>query len=275
MIGNYLLKLEKFEGPLDLLLHLIRLKEVDVFSVDLAEMAEQYLGYLRLIKFANLRTASAFLAMAATLCEIKSLRLLPSAGMGGLEEEEQEASNIEAALRERLQEYQAFKEAAILLNHLRIDNGRTFPNTSEARRIDSLLDGKSAELRGEAPMLLVLYEQLLTNVTSRKPLKVKTERELIAIENIIQQLQEKLEKAKFIVFQEMYKGFKNRYELVVHLLALLQLVHDLKELSCHQASTFAPLCVYKKDDDKKIDAAFLNKLKETNKNGKTREKLNT
>ncbi len=105
---RYAVKLPVFEGPLDLLLHLIRINEVDVHDIPVARIAEQYVAYLELMRELNLEIAGEYLLMAATLAWIKSRMLLPR------EEEAAEAEEVDprAELVARLLEYQAFKEAA-------------------------------------------------------------------------------------------------------------------------------------------------------------------
>ncbi len=104
---RYAVKLPIFEGPLDLLLHLIRINEVDIHDIPVARIAEQYVGYLELMRELNLEIAGEYLLMAATLAWIKSRMLLPRE-----EEEETEPVDPRAELVARLLEYQAFKEAA-------------------------------------------------------------------------------------------------------------------------------------------------------------------
>jgi segregation and condensation protein A len=105
---GYAVKLQIFEGPLDLLLHLIRLNEVDVTDIPIARIGEQYLEYLQLLRELDLDVAGEYLLMAATLAWIKSRMLLPPDGAG----EEEEGPDPRAELVARLLEYQRFKEAA-------------------------------------------------------------------------------------------------------------------------------------------------------------------
>jgi len=114
--GAYAVKLPAFEGPLDLLLHLIRQNEVEITDIAVARIAEQYLEYLELMRELNLDVAGEYLVMAATLALIKSRMLLPPSE----EEDEGEASDPRAELVARLLEYQRFKEAAEELGRRRL-----------------------------------------------------------------------------------------------------------------------------------------------------------
>ena len=91
MSEKYVLKLDRFEGPLDLLLHLIRVNELSVFEVDLHFLTFQYLEYLRLMEFSDIKEAASFIEMAASLVEIKSRRLIPTAR----NEDEQKEEKLE------------------------------------------------------------------------------------------------------------------------------------------------------------------------------------
>jgi len=106
--GSYAVKLQVFEGPLDLLLHLIRQNEVEITEISIAQISEQYLEYLDLMQDLDLDVAAEYLVMAATLAHIKSRMLLPPTE----EEEEEEEVDPHAELVARLLEYQRYKEAA-------------------------------------------------------------------------------------------------------------------------------------------------------------------
>jgi segregation and condensation protein A len=208
----YVLKLSQFEGPLDLLLYLIKFNEVDVFSVDLSSLSLQYLEHLRVIQFSSLRDAAGFLAMGATLCEIKSLRLLPHSAQAS-EDEETDAERLEEQLKERLREYQELKDAAVILDSFRSANERVFTNISESKRLETEFEGRDAPIKGHSSTLLVLYEQLLTSLVSRTPApKIKTQKEILTIEDVITRLRELIEDKKTFVLQEHYSLYANRYE---------------------------------------------------------------
>src|SRR5438105_4152504 len=107
--ASYRIRLEQFEGPLDLLLHLIKKNEINIYDIPIAAITKQYLEYISLMKYLNLDVAGEFLVMAATLIHIKSRMLLPvEAG----EEDEDDGEDPRAELVRRLLEYKQFKEAA-------------------------------------------------------------------------------------------------------------------------------------------------------------------
>ncbi len=116
-LDGYAVKLPVFEGPLDLLLHLIRQNEVDITDIPIQRIAEQYLGTIELMEELNLDVAAEYLVMASTLALIKSRMLLPNES-----DEEEEAIDPRADLVQRLLEYQRFKEAAETLSKRRLLN---------------------------------------------------------------------------------------------------------------------------------------------------------
>src|SRR3989338_1249361 len=112
---TYKVKLDVFEGPLDLLLYLIKKEEIDIYDIPIAKITDEYLEYLELMKLLDLNIAGEFLVMAATLIHIKSKMLLPP---DHLEGEEKEEEDPRAELVRRLIEYKKFKEAAQELSHM-------------------------------------------------------------------------------------------------------------------------------------------------------------
>ncbi|MBI2602543.1 MAG: segregation/condensation protein A [Deltaproteobacteria bacterium] len=242
MSARYFLKLNHFEGPLDLLLYLIKLHEVDIFEVNLVDLSYQYLDYLRLIQFSDLRDASTFLAIAASLCEIKTRRLLPDTEKQASEGEEEE--DPEAALRERLIEYKKFKEAGNYFMALFSENQTAYPPVAEWHRLEELYKDHTFPLRGDPPVLLVLYEQLLSTLSERRPVTVKAKREMMTIEQIIDRLVEGLRKVDCLLLHELYDKMTSRYELVAYILAMLELLRSVKELRCYQENMFGPLWIY-------------------------------
>lgn len=127
-VGAYAVKLPAFEGPLDLLLHLIRQNEVEIADIPVAQIADQYLGYVEMMRELQLDVAAEYLVMAATLALIKSRMLLPPDG----EAEAGEGPDPRAELVARLLEYQRYKEAAELLGRRRLLGRDVFGATGAA-----------------------------------------------------------------------------------------------------------------------------------------------
>lgn len=259
MATGYFLKLNRFEGPLDLLLYLIKFNEMDIFEVNLAQLAEQYLSYLRLMQFADLKDASAFLVMGATLCEIKTRRLLPNSGKKEGDEEENEV-DLEAQLKERLIEYQKYRDAGEFFSSIDKQTDASYSPVGEWERLEKEFGDRVSPLLGDPAVLVVLYEQLLSALTERKPIQVKTNKEMITIERVIEKMLESLKQCEVLLFQASYSQLKNRYELIAHVLALLELLKQMKDLRCYQETQTGPLWIYWYDEQN--PDSYLSKIKE-------------
>jgi segregation and condensation protein A len=209
-------KLEVFEGPLDLLLHLIRENKVDITDIPVAEITEQYLSYLDLMKTLNLDLAGEFLVMAATLMHIKSRLLLPV----GEEEEGEEGEDPRQELVRQLLEYQKYKEAGAVLGDLEERRSRVFAGGSV---------GPDAPARTDYPLevslldLLSALKTLLEKVPDEVPVEIQRER--LSIAERINTLLERLKKARGEVpFEELFRESSGVGDIIVTFLALLELM---------------------------------------------------
>lgn len=220
MSGHYL-KLDHFEGPLDLLLHLIKVNEIDIFNIDILLLSTQYLKYLRLMDFSDLADAGEFVEMAASLIEIKSATLLPRDGPE--ETEDEEAEDPARDLKERLLQYEAIQKAGEFLREKPMF-GVEIQTNHEWNRLFPSFEGIEAPLKGDAASLVILYEQILRDFSERKPgAKVEAVTHTIGISDVIDKLKNLLNTVKFTLFQAFYKDLKNRYELVVYIMAVLEM----------------------------------------------------
>lgn len=135
--ADYKIKLPVFEGPFDLLFHLIKKEEVDIWSISIAAITAQYLAYLQSMKELNLDIASEFLVMAATLLRLKSKLLLPRPNRGSIQEEDEELFEINTAeeLFQRLEEYRFFKEAAQDLKQREEEQQKIFLRSTGGQKV--------------------------------------------------------------------------------------------------------------------------------------------
>ena len=243
MAGKYFIKLDQFEGPLDLLLHLIKMHELDIFNIDLFILTTQYLGYLRVMNYRDLGDASAFMSMSATLIEIKSSQLLPSEKGKELNADELEDEEDPAAqLQRRLLEYDAIRKSAQYLMDIPSER-EVIAYSSEWHRIAHLYDHIEAPLRGDSFTLPILYEQMLGQLLERKPAKVKAVTESITVEQIIDEMKKTVKSQKILSFSKIIKSIESRYELVAYILALLQLVRD-RDIKIYQEEHFSSIWFY-------------------------------
>jgi segregation and condensation protein A len=211
---EYEVKLEIFEGPLDLLLHLIRKNEVDVFDIPIATITEQYLAYLDLMKALNISLAGDFLVMASTLVHIKSRMLLP-----GAQGEDTEDPRMEIA--RPLLEYLKLKEAAEDLTGREILERDVF-----ARRLAPEL---KSQLQSEEPMMEVSLFQLIDAfkrvVEERLPgATISFQKEEWSLKDKTTQIMDRLKTQGPFFFIELFDQDRTISEFVVTFLALLELV---------------------------------------------------
>lgn len=210
------IKLARFEGPLDLLLHLIKRDEIDIYDIPIAHITQQYLGYLELMRILDLEVAGDFLVMAATLMRIKAKMLLPLPGLG---EEDEDEGDPREELVQRLVEYRQFKEAA-----------GTLKGREEHRRLlheRGLLPGEDE--MGPLPLApATLFDLLdaLNRVMARLP-----EQSVYEVEGEVYDVDEKMALIASLAaehgrlsFESLLLRCRVRLEMIVTFMALLELI---------------------------------------------------
>ncbi len=238
ILEAYPVRLDTFEGPLDLLLHLIKRNEVSIYDIPIVLITRQYLDYLDLMRELNLDVAGEFLVMAATLIHIKSRMLLPRPDPAQEDPEE----DAREALMRRLLEHQKFKAAAELLHER-----ETLRSAQWTRP-----DGPIAEIAGEAPEpeievdLFTLISAFRAVVErSRQRPKVYLPSEQIPIEDRIEQLMAKLSETEACGFEDLFADVQTRAGLIVTFLAMLEMIR-LKLIRVFQSGALGPIRVYKR-----------------------------
>jgi segregation and condensation protein A len=239
MEADYKIKLEVFEGPLDLLLYLIKKEEVDIYEIPIERITNQYLEYLSLMQLLNLEVAGEFLVMAATLMYIKSRMLLP-ADQQATDTETEEGEDPRWELIRQLVEYKKFKEAARQLAQREAEQSRLFPRPA----------GDDAGQEREVPLAEVSIFDLINafNTVLKKAQEKEIFREIIEerftvsdkIEEILYILRDRAE----LLFSEVFEKASSRAEVVVTFLALLELIR-LKRLRVRQPEPFGEIHVIK------------------------------
>jgi len=238
LLQDYPVRLRNFEGPLDLLLHLIKKNEVDIYDIPIVLVTQQYLEYLDLMQELNLDVAGEFLVMAATLIHIKSRTLLPRPDPA---QEDPEEDPREALVR-RLLEHQRFKAAAELLHEREVERSAQWARP----------DQRLAEVVGEAPepevevdlfSLMVAFRQVLERLRQRPVVRLPPEQ--IPIETRIEQLLARLSDTEACGFEELFADVQTRAGLVVTFLALLEMIR-LKLVRVFQQANFGAIRVYRR-----------------------------
>jgi len=234
------IKLQSFEGPLDLLVHLIRKHKVDVYDIPIALITRQYLDYLSLMQELNLDVASEFLVMAATLIHIKSRMLLPrpETAAGDIEEQEDPRD----ALVRRLLEHERFKAAAELLHERETLRGAQW--TRPDARVEELAgDEYEPELEVDLFGLLSAFKLVLERARERPPVPLPPEE--ISIEARIEQLLERLSETDACGFEDLFEDAGSRPQMIVTFLALLEMIR-LKLVRVFQSGGLGAIRIYKR-----------------------------
>jgi segregation and condensation protein A len=236
-VDSYSVKLEQFEGPLDLLIHLIKRNEVNIYDIPIALITAQYLQYLELMQELNLDVAGEFLVMAATLIHIKSRMLLPRPDPS---QEDPEEDPREALVR-RLLEHQRYRQAAELLHER-----ETLREAQWSRP-----DGRVAPIAGEEPepelevdlfSLIAAFRAVMERARQRPQVNLPAEQ--ISIETRIQQLLARLSESQACGFEDLFEDVSGKAALIVTFLALLEMIR-LKLVRVFQAGTFGVIRIYK------------------------------
>jgi segregation and condensation protein A len=227
--STYTFRLEGFEGPLDLLFHLIQKNELDIFNIPIALITEQYLEYLQLMKVLNLDIAGEYLLLASTLLHIKSKMLLPKSSVG----EEEEEEDPRAELVRRLLEYQRYKQAAGELEKrpmldrdvfIRLDPEKSGDDLEEERIEINLFD------------LLEAFRQVLERVKRESVHEVILEH--LSVEDKIQEILTLLQREnRSLAFHRLFPEQVSRRVVVITLLAILELV-KMKRIRIFQLAPF-------------------------------------
>ena len=237
----YNVSLDSFEGPLDLLLYLIKKNELNIYDIPIALITEQYLGYSKLMQELNLDAAGEFLVMASTLIHIKSRMLIPRPEID-IEDGEPEEDPRDALVR-RLLEHQKFKAAAGLLHdHEMLRSAQWIRPDSSV--LAAAGEAYEPELEVDLFGLLKAFQSVLDRANRRPPIVVPPER--ISIEQRIDQLIVGLSETKSCGFESLFtEGDHSRSFLIVTFLAILEMIR-LKLVRVFQSGTFGSIRVYKR-----------------------------
>ena len=215
----YRVKLDIFEGPLDLLLYLIKKNEIDIYDIPIAIITEQYLQYLDLMKVLNLDIAGEFLVMASTLTKIKSRMLLPPSEQA---EGEEEGEDHRAELIEHLLEYQKYKEAAHQLGSRELLEKDIFVREQREEQLTEM-DKESIVIE----VNLFDLVDALRKIIERKNLSdrfMEVTVEKISVKDKLVEILKGLKEKQQIIFQSLFDELSTKYEIIVTFLAILELM---------------------------------------------------
>ncbi|MBW4054902.1 MAG: segregation/condensation protein A [Proteobacteria bacterium] len=227
---QYSVHLDKFDGPLDLLLHLIKKNELDICDISIAVITRQYLDFIKLMKELNLEVAGDFLVMAATLLQIKSRQLLP---LDDQEEQETEEPDPRGELVRRLLEYQLYKEAGMVIGVRALLGREVFARTA----VEPLL---AAAQNVEGPLEVSLFELVdafrgLLQRIPEESFHDVAPGDSLSIADCINEILSLLQERDTIRFDDLVRDEYSRERIIVTFLALLELCR-LKLIRIYQGS---------------------------------------
>jgi segregation and condensation protein A len=236
---GYEIKLDIFEGPLDLLLYLIRKNEIDIYNIPIALITGQYLSYLDMMRSLNLDLAGEYLVLASTLIHIKSKLLLPPAEG---ENEEEEGEDPRAELVQQLLEYQAFKEAALSLD------GRSLLDRDVFTRGAAVEEEPTAAEREDEVMvevdvfeLFTAFRRIIAGLDRKEDLEIDAEK--MSLTDRINEIMERLSEQGQITFAELLGDRTDRRRIIYTFLAILELM-KLRMIRACQAGPFGTIRLF-------------------------------
>ncbi len=215
LTDNYVVQLEVFQGPMDLLLHLIEKEELPITSVSLAGVTAQYLEYLERLEELQPDGIAEFLVMAARLLYIKSVALLPQ-----VELEDDEEEDPGEALARQLREYKRFKEKAGFLRELEESGQRSYVRTAPPPKLEARLDPEGLD----AQLLMAAVYEVLMEMDAAPPPIHSIEPLKITVEERVEHLWERLRAEGVVRFRQYLSEAQSRTEIVVSFMAVLEMV---------------------------------------------------
>lgn len=242
------IKIADFEGPFDLLLHLIKKHEMDIYNIEIYEITSQYLNYLNQMKTMDLEITSEFIVIAATLIEIKSKKLLPKVKI--VEEVEED---IEKKLMDRLIEYKKIKNVSLFLKEKYIDSGELYTKKPEIIE-EKKENNKSEDILKNITLIELynIYNNLIESYSSKQNKETLIEKKIFLdkykVEDKMEELFKDLSSNNVIKFQDIIKKSESKLESIVTFLALLELI-KLKMVQAFQDNNFSEILIKRRNSN--------------------------
>ena len=230
-----------FEGPLDLLLHLIKKSKMEIFDIEISDITAKYLDFIQKMSEMNLDIASEYLVMASELIEMKSRKLLPTMYKN---EEEDEYVNTEEELKRRLLEYKKYKESTDVFRDLEKNRASYYTKAPEVLKKysdDKLVNDGSI---GVADLVEAL-KKLLVREQYNKPLNTKIARKELSVKERVAKIRDILKERKKINFVDLFDDFSKPY-VVVTFLSILEMAKS-KEITLKQDNNFSDIYIERVD----------------------------
>ncbi len=235
---DYKVELEVFEGPLDLLLYLIRKDEVDIYDIPIELITTQYMEYLNLMRMLDLNIAGEFIVMAATLMMIKSRMLLPVEERDDLPEEEEEEDPRWELVRQ-LVEYKKFKDAATLLQDWEVSQENAFMHSGSGVVIEPEAPGVAMQDVNIFD-LISAFNEVLKRATTEDLGEIFAEKFTVAEK--IEQILYRVRAGRIVMFFDLFTDMGSRQEIVCTFLALLELI-KIRQVDVVQKERFGDITI--------------------------------
>ena len=235
---SYEIKLDIFEGPLDLLLYLIRKNEIDIYNIPIALITEQYLEYLDLMRSLNLDLAGEYLVLAATLIHIKSRMLLPP--VEG-DDEVEEGEDPRTELVQQLLEYRAFKEAALNLVDRPLLERDVFTRGAPPEEPSEAEEDEETMIEVGIFELVQAFRRIVSGLDQSEDLAIDTEK--MSLTDRINEIMERLSDEKQLTFTELLGERMDRKRIVYTFLAILELM-KLRMIRAYQSGPFGAIRLF-------------------------------
>lgn len=233
-MSSYTVALDIFEGPLELLLRLIEAEELDITTISLATVADQYLAHLEEIQHVEPDDLADFVVVATELLVIKSRVLLPQSE----EDKEQEEEDWESDLVSRLQAYKRFKEMAYRLGEIEKRGQRSYMRLAPPPEIEQRVKPG----QGDIEDLLRALEEILERHPPRSPVEEMVSRLEVHIDDCIQRILTRVHRQERVRFSELMRGARSRMEIIVTFLGMLELIKQ-QRIRVSQERTFGEICL--------------------------------
>lgn len=232
---DYNVKINEFEGPLDLLLHLIKKSNISIYDISITEITKQYLDYINEMKNLNINVASSYLVMASELLELKSKSLLPSND----EEDNEEEENPKEKLIQRLIEYQKYKEITNTFKELETKRADIYTKLPES--IYSYIEEENTTNKSDINALLESFQLFLERQKFVQPMTTKVTNKEYSVKERTREIKEILLKEHKVKFTKLFSEFKKDY-IIVTFLSILEMAKD-NTLKINQDHNFEEITI--------------------------------
>jgi len=230
----YEIKLDIFEGPLDLLLYLIKKNEIDIYNIPIALITDQYLQYMEIMRSLNLDLAGEYLVLASTLIYIKSRLLLPREENDDFEDE----PDPRAELVKQLLEYQSYKEAALCLDSRLLLERDVFKRSYGVNETDETEDDETELNLFD---LVKAFQKLVSRMDKQELLEINGER--MSLSDRINEIMERLAQVQPLLFTDIIEEIADRRSVIYTLLAILELM-KLRMVKAYQSGPFGVIRIF-------------------------------